>query len=959
MTREMSQTAQQASSLPSKPDASPRQRLVLVDGSGYIFRAYHALPPLTRRDGTPVGAVYGFTNMLMKLRETQQAAAFAVIFDATRLTFRNEIYADYKANRDETPEDLIPQFALVREATDALNLPRIELEHYEADDLIAAYARRATEAGMEVMIVSSDKDLMQLITPDVFLYDPMKQRELREEAVMEKFGVAPNQVIEVQALIGDSVDNVPGVPGIGPKTAAQLILEFGSLEGLLANLDQIKQPKRRASLEEHADNARLSYQLVQLKDDLELPAPIETLNMKPVEPEALLSFLRQNEFKALIKKLEQQTGISAADIAPAEEDQPQGESAHPAFQRGTYELVQTKAALAQWVEEARRAGRVAVDTETTSLNARQAELVGVSLCIAPGKACYVPLQHRQAITRAAAQGQLFGESDETADAQSEWALAEGQMALEDALEVLRPMLADPAVLKIGQNIKYDMQVLKRYDVEVSPVDDTMLLSYVSSAGLHAHNMDELSERYLNHRPIAFKDVVGSGKQQKNFADLTPQEALDYAAEDAEITACLHPVLQRQMMDRGVVSVYESIERPLIPVIVGMEREGIRVSPEKLKAMSKEFQDKIEALETIIHEQAGRAFNIGSPKQLGEILFDEMGLSGGKKSSKTGAYATGAEVLEELAATGIELAQNVLQWRQLSKLKSTYTDALVREIHPETGRVHTSFSLAATTTGRLSSSEPNLQNIPIRTEEGKRIREAFVAEEGCRLISADYSQIELRLLAHIAEIDTLKAAFKDGRDIHATTASQMFGEPIESVSSELRRKAKTINFGIIYGISAHGLATRLGIGRAEAADYINAYFEQYPGIRRYMEDTKQLAREQGYVSTLFGRKVHVKDIQAKNPNLRAFSERAAINAPLQGTAADIIKRAMIQVDALLRARFPQARLLLQVHDELIVEAPVAQAQQVADAVKQAMSGAARLSVPLLVEAGVGQHWGEIH
>lgn len=936
-----------------------RPRIALVDGSGYIFRAYHALPPLTRKDGTPVGAVYGFTNMLMKLEQKLDVDYLAVIFDAARYNFRNEIYPDYKANRDDTPEDLIPQFALVREATDALNIPRIEMEGYEADDLIATYAKVATANGMEVMIVSSDKDLMQLVNDQVYLYDPMKQRELRAPEVMEKFGVTPDKVIEVQALIGDSVDNVPGVPGIGPKTAAQLIDEFGSLEGVLANAGSIKQNKRRESLIEHADNARLSYELVKLKDDIELPLAISEMTVRPADAQHLLGFLQQNEFKALLKKMEGDLGVSPLTPQPS----PQGEGAF----EGSYSLVMDMTELERWITEAQTVGHVAIDTETTSLNAMQAELVGISLSIEPGTACYIPLGHLDCHPREGGDPEtqdshLLGNDDKQSDLFGETSgptLDARQLSRDAVLEKLKPLLSDPSVLKIGQNIKYDMLVLKNHGVELTPVEDTMLLSYVTAAGLHAHNMDELSQLHLNHKPIAFKEVVGSGKNQKLFSQIELEAARDYAAEDADITLRLHQTLKSQLIHDRLVSVYERIERPLIDVIVAMEQAGIKVAPDKLRAMSNEFEGKLEALEKGIHMLAGRPFNVGSPKQLGEVLYDEMGIGGGKKSSKSGAYSTGAEVLEELAAGGVEIAEKVLNWRQISKLKSTYTDALVKEIHSQTGRVHTSFSMAATTTGRLSSSEPNLQNIPIRTAEGRRIREAFVAEEGMKLISADYSQIELRLLADMAGIETLKAAFKEGRDIHATTASQMFGKPIDEVDSELRRKAKTINFGIIYGISAHGLATRLGIGRGEAANYINAYFEQYPGIRKYMERTKETAREQGYVSTLFGRRVHVKDINAKNPNLRAFSERAAINAPLQGTAADIIKKAMVSVYQALAQQFPQARLLLQVHDELIVEAPEDQAEAATALIKKEMAGAAHLSVPLLVEAGIGDHWGAIH
>jgi DNA polymerase I len=923
--------------------ASTRKpRLVLVDGSGYIFRAYHALPPLTRPDGTPVGAVYGFTTMLLKLSEQLQADYLAVVFDAARQTFRSEIYAEYKANRAETPEDLVPQFALVREATDALGIARMELEQYEADDIIASYARQFS-AECEVVIVSSDKDLMQLVNDAIQLYDPMKQRRIGAPEVLEKFGVPPDKVTHVQALIGDAVDNVPGVPSIGIKTAAQLIQEHGDLEGVLAAADSMKQPKRREVLLQHADAARLSFRLVTLKDDLPLPLSLQDLRAKAPDADTLLAFLQANNFTSLLKKKQAELGVKAAAPLPSVAASAQAIETH-------YELVTDEAALARWIAAAKAAGRVAIDTETTSLDAMQAQLVGVSLSIEAGRACYIPVGH---VTQGAAGNQedLFAPTA---------ALDARQLPRAKVLDTLLPLLQDASVLKIGQNIKYDLQILAQHGVaDIAPLDDTMLLSYVLAAGLHGHGMDELAQRHLGVQTISFSQVVGSGKQQKCFSQVSLEDACRYAAEDADITLRLWLHLRGQLLAAKLVNVYETLERPLIPVIRSMEAAGIAVLPAKLASMSAGFAQSLAQLEGEIYALAGAPFNVASPKQLGEVLYEQMGIAGGKKSSKTGAYATGAEVLEELAGQGHVIAEKVLQWRQLAKLKSTYTDALPKQINPRTGRVHTSFSMAATTTGRLSSSEPNLQNIPIRSEEGRRIREAFVAQQGFALISADYSQIELRLLAHIADIDVLKDAFKAGRDIHAATASQMFGVPLDAVDGELRRKAKTINFGIIYGISAHGLAARLGIGRAEAADYIAAYFEQYPGIRAYMEHAKEQARAQGYVETLFGRRVHVKDINAKNPNLRAFSERAAINAPLQGSAADIIKRAMIAVHPLLAAAHPQARLLLQVHDELIVEAPTDQAEQVARLLENTMSSAAHLSVPLLVEASIGAHWGAIH
>lgn len=933
------------------------KRLYLVDGSGYIFRAYHSLPPLTNPEGTPVGAVYGFINMMLKVLDGIEDGGYAaVIFDAGRKTFRNDIYPEYKAHRPPAPEDLVPQFSLVRDATRALNLPAIEMENYEADDLIATYAKSAREAGMEVVVVSSDKDLMQLVQDGISLLDPMKQKPIGRDEVIAKFGVPPEKVIEAQALIGDSSDNVPGVPGIGPKTAAELIEAYGSLEGVLEHAHEIKQNKRRESLIEFAEQARISRQLVELKNDIPLPESLESLHLHAPNADDLMPFLHAQGFKSLITRAQEKFGFSAetgAEHAPAKPV--------PSVTKGEYTLVTDEKTLNEWINAARFVGVLAVDTETTGLDAMQVDLVGISLCVEAGKACYIPVGHVEegglaeaGTTAAVDQTDLFA-----APAPKGPKLRAGQLPKDYVLKQLKPLLEDPAVLKIGQNIKYDMQIFRRHGIWLSPVDDTMLLSYVLDAGVHGHGMDELSELFLGHKPIAYNEVTGIGRNKKNFAEVELEAARDYAAEDADITLRLHHALKARVTDEKMTDVYESLERPLIPVLVQMEAEGVKVDKTLLGSISKDFAERIAKLEGEIHALAGREFTIGSPKQLGEVLFDEMGLEGGKKSSKSGAYATGAEILEELAAQGHELPAKVLQWRQLSKLKSTYTDALAQQIHPETGRVHTSFSMAVTSTGRLSSSDPNLQNIPIRTEEGRKIRHTFVAEKGNKLIAADYSQIELRLLAHIANIDVLRQAFVDGADIHAATASQMFGVPLDKVDGELRRKAKTINFGIIYGISAHGLSVRLGIGRKEAADYIEQYFTQYPGIKAYMEDAKEFARKHGYVPTLYGRKCHVKDINAKNPNMRAFSERAAINAPLQGTAADIIKRAMIAVQARLKSEMPDVRLLLQVHDELLLEAPEAQAEKAAALVKEEMERAAALSLPLTVEVAVGDDWGSIH
>ncbi len=922
-----------------KPD-----HVFLIDGSGFIFRAFHALPPMTRPDGTPVNAVYGFTRMLMKLVEDADAEYVAVIFDRARRTFRNEIYPDYKAHRPDPPDELIPQFPLVREAAEALNVAQIEMEGYEADDLIATYARLARAKGAEVTIVSSDKDLMQLVGDGVIMFDAVKDRRIGVEQVKEKFGVGPDKVVDVQALAGDSTDNVPGVPGIGVKTAAQLIQEYGDLDTLLARAGEIKQPKRREALIEQAESARVSRELVRLKDDVPVSRDLEELRVRTPDPAKLLAFLKEQSFKSLIATVESRHGKAAE---PERRRDLGGTSQAKA---AAYELVQDVAALRRWVEAAAEAGIVAVDTETTSLDPIRADLVGVSLALADGAACYIPLGHREP----AAQGALdLGDGGAKASAK-----APKQIPLKDALKLLKPLLEDPAVLKVGQNIKYDMQVLARHGVAIAPFDDTMLLSYVLEGGLHGHGMDELAELHLNHKTIKFSDVTGSGKSQITFDRVPLDKALAYAAEDADVTFKLHRVLKPRLVQERLATVYETLERPLISVLREMERAGIRVDARVLKDLSDDFAARLAELETEIHKLAGHEFNIGSPKQLGEVLFDEMGLGGGKKG-KTGAYATGADVLDDLAAQGHELPAKVLDWRQLAKLKSTYADALIEQVNPGTGRVHTSFSQAVASTGRLSSQDPNLQNIPVRTDEGRKIRHAFVAEKGWKLLSADYSQIELRLLAHVAAIDALKEAFRDGLDIHALTAAQVFGVPVEGMDPMVRRKAKAINFGIIYGISAFGLARQLGIARGEASAYIDAYFKRYPGIRDYMERTKEMARKSGFVTTLFGRKCHVRGINDKNAALRGFAERAAINAPLQGGAADIIKRAMIRLPDALGAARLKARPLLQVHDELIFEVPKDEVEKTRALVKKTMESAAHLDVPLVVDTGVGDNWDEAH
>jgi len=932
-------------------DGQP-SHLFLIDGSAYIFRAYHALPPLTRKsDGLPIGAVSGFCNMLSKLvedvRDAGEVDYFAVIFDAARKTFRNDIYPEYKAHRPPAPEDLVPQFPLVKRASEAFNLATIEMPGYEADDIIASYARLAREAGMLVTIVSSDKDLMQLVGGGVGMHDPMKQRDIGPDQVLEKFGVGPDRVIDVQALCGDATDNVPGVPGIGIKTAALLINEYGDLDGVLERAGEIKQPKRRQSLIEHADLARVSRQLVTLKVDVPLELPLDDLRMREPDVEVLLSFLAEMGLERLAGRVAQRLASSGAAVPMTNTAPDTAANAMPAVAPDLdYQCIQNLAELERWVELARTAGVVAVDTETTSLDAMVADLVGVSLSVRPGQACYIPLGHRGPVPA----GELdLGGVDSAAPE---------QIPLAQALDLLRPLMADPSVLKVGQNLKYDMLVLRRYDIEISPFDDTMLLSYVTEGGLHGHGMDELSRLHLDIEPIPFKAVAGTGKSKITF-DLVPlDKATEYAAEDADLTLRLYQHLKPQLLVARKHTVYETLERPLVPVLVAMEAAGILVDRAELARLSADFAIRIASLEGEIQELAGETFNVNSPKQLGEILFDKMSIPGGKKT-KTGAYATGADILEGLAAQGHDLPVRVLQYRQLAKLKSTYTDALQNQINANTGRVHTSYAMAATSTGRLASTDPNLQNIPIRTEEGRRIRKAFIAAPGHKLLSADYSQIELRILAHIADIPALREAFHAGHDIHAMTAAQVFGLPMENMDPMIRRRAKAINFGIIYGISAFGLANNLGIGRGEAQDYINAYFERYPGIRDYMERTKESCRELEYVETIHGRRIHMPGINDKNPARRGFHERAAINAPIQGSAADVIRRAMVAIPgAMAKARLG-APMLLQVHDELIFEVPEAEIDETAAVVKRVMEGAAHLSVPLIVDVGIGDSWAEAH
>jgi len=926
--------------------------LHLIDGSAFIFRAYHALPPLTRKsDGLPVGAVAGFCNMLQRYVENNigpdAPTHVAVIFDHSGKTFRNDMYDLYKANRSATPEDLIPQFPLTRTATRAFNVACKEVEGFEADDIIATLACRAREAGGACTIISSDKDLMQLVGGGVVMLDAMKNKVIDYDGVVEKFGVAPERVVDVQALAGDSVDNVPGAPGIGIKTAALLINEYGSLEELLDRAGEIKQPKRRESLVDNRAQIELSKQLVQLECNMELDFSIEDLEVRDPDPQELLGFVAQMEFRTLSKRLAEKLGVQAPVIAEPEVQQSAVEASEAAaavpFDAEKYETITDAAGLQTWIDRIYARGYVAVDTETTGLNEMRADLVGVSLCVQAGEAAYLPLTHR-----AGQSDDLFGTD----------ALAEGQMDQDTALAMLKPLLEDSTILKIGQNMKYDAKILARVGIQVAPIDDTMLMSYAQNGGLHNHGMDLLSERYLDHAPISIKTLLGSGKSAITFDRVPIDEASRYAAEDADITLRLWHYLKPRLHLNRVTAVYESLERPLVPVLAEMEMQGIKVDRDVLSRMSNGFAQKMAGLEAEIHEMAGRSFNVGSPKQLGEVLFDEMGLPGGKKG-KTGAYATGVDVLEDLA-TEHELPGRVLDWRQLSKLKSTYTDALQDHIHPDTGRVHTSYSIAGASTGRLASTDPNLQNIPIRTEEGRKIREAFVAETGKTLVALDYSQIELRILAHVADIPTLKQAFADGIDIHALTASQMFDVPLDQMTSEIRRKAKAINFGVIYGISGFGLARNLRIPRAEAQAFIDTYFTRFPGIRTYMDDTVAFAKEHGYVQTLFGRRIHTPEIGAKGPHA-GFAKRAAINAPIQGTAADVIRRAMVRMPEAI-AHVP-AKMLLQVHDELLFEVDDCAVEELIQVAKQVMERASlpvvKLDVPLIVEAGSGPNWAVAH
>tara|TARA_B110000977_G_scaffold190975_1_gene262446 strand:+ start:741 stop:3587 length:2847 start_codon:yes stop_codon:yes gene_type:complete len=946
-------------------EASAPEQLVLIDGSGYIFRAFHALPMMMSPEGVPVNAVFGFTKMLMKLMDDLQPSHVLVIFDAGRVTFRNDIYPEYKQNRTDPPDELVPQFSLVRDATEAMSLPVTELPGFEADDLIASYAKMAHESGTDCLIVSSDKDLMQLVRPGVTMLDPMKQRRISDTEVVEKFGVLPNRVVDVQSLAGDSTDNVPGVPGIGIKTAAELINQFGDLDSLLAGAETIKQPKRRENLVNFAEQARISRELVRLKDDVPLDNNIASLVRPHRDMDRLSAFLSGQGFNSLLASIGAKNAASqktAPTSGKPDSASPFGAILPPHVEAPSYELVITTDALSRWIDEARSQGFIAIDTETTSLNASSASLVGVALATAPGKACYIPLRHVAPASEGAAQGGL----DFAGDAEvTETAMLE-QMDEGEALSLLRGLCADSSILKIGHNLKYDAHVLsleQNGGLSLTPVDDTMCLSYVLDAGrTERHGLDYLALSLLDIQTIKYQDVCGKGAKQISFAEVSPESACTYASEDADITLRLWTMLKPRLAREGMSSVYERLERPLIPILAHMEAAGIKVDAQLLHGLSQDFAGRIQILEGEIHQLAGETFNIASPKQLGEILFEKLGYEGGKKS-KTGAFSTGADILEDMAANGVEIARKVLDYRQLAKLKSTYTDALMASVNNRTGRVHTSFSMVGASTGRLSSSDPNLQNIPIRTQEGRQIRGAFIARPGCKLISADYSQIELRLVAHVAQEKTMLEAFHNGVDIHAQTASEVFGVPLDQMDAETRRRSKAINFGIVYGISAFGLSRQLSIPQSEARDYIATYLDRFPGIRTYMNDAREFAREHLYVETLFGRRIHIEQIGASNQAMRGFSERQAINAPIQGSAADIIKRAMICLPAELAAQGLAADMLLQVHDELIFEVPEEQAEQSVQLIKSVMENAAspvvQLSVPLVVDAGIADSWSEAH
>jgi len=1017
----MSKSPQKAAAKPIAAKAPGKgDHVFLVDGSSYIFRAYHALPPLNRKsDGLQVNAVLGFCNMLWKLLrdmpEDDRPTHLAIIFDKSEITFRNKIYPEYKAHRPPAPDDLIPQFGLIREAVRAFDLPCLEQAGFEADDLIATYVREAGERGATATIVSSDKDLMQLVTDNVTMYDTMKDRRIGISEVIEKFGVPPAKVVEVQALAGDSTDNVPGVPGIGIKTAAQLIVEYGDLETLLFRAGEIKQPKRREALIENAEKARISRQLVLLDDHVKLDVPLDDLAVHEPDARKLIAFLKALEFSTLTRRvadyaqidpsaIEADTGMKSAPSAPPLQGKSDGEAlregatlfdhagsppsapvsrkaggsepgkgtgdrqdkaASPKgtphdlataraeaakkipVDRSTYQTIRSLEQLEAWLGRVHDVGHVAIEVKTNSIDPMQAELSGIALALAPNDACYIPLAHRQS-----------GDGTGLFDA----GLAPDQIKESDALEALRPILESAGILKIGFNIKFSAVMFAQAGIVVRNTDDVQLMSYALDAGRNAHGLEGLAERWLGHAIITHGELIGSGRNKLAFEQVAIDRATGYSAEDADVILRLWRVFKPRLVAERMTVVYETLERPLVAVLARMERRGISIDRQVLSRLSGDFAQTAARVEAELQELAGEPINVGSPKQIGDILFGKMGLPGGTKT-KTGAWSTSAQILDDLAEQGHAFAKKILEWRQVSKLKSTYTDALPTYVNPQTHRVHTTYALAATTTGRLSSNEPNLQNIPVRTEDGRKIRRAFIATPGHKLVSADYSQIELRLLAEIADIPVLKQAFRDGLDIHAMTASEMFGVPIKDMPSEVRRRAKAINFGIIYGISAFGLANQLGIAREEASAYIKKYFERFPGIRAYMDETKEFCRKHGYVTTLFGRKCHYPEIKASNASHRAFNERAAINARLQGSAADIIRRAMTRVEDALAAKKLSAQMLLQVHDELIFEVPENEVAATLPVVQHVMQDApfpaVLLSLPLQVDARAADNWDEAH
>tara|TARA_B100000700_G_scaffold330937_1_gene460135 strand:+ start:1587 stop:4346 length:2760 start_codon:yes stop_codon:yes gene_type:complete len=916
------------------------QRLILVDGSGYIFRAFYALPPMSRGDGTPVNAVFGFTSMLLKLSEDMEGENILVVFDAARTTFRNTIYKEYKANRSEPPEELVPQFDLIKEATTAIGLKSLEVENYEADDIIATYAKIAKKENIETLIISSDKDLMQLIQDGVSLHDPMKNIKIGPEAVLEKFGVTPDKVIDVQALAGDSSDNVPGVPGIGVKTASQLINEFGSLENLLDNASSIKQEKRRESLLNNAELARISKKLVSLFSDVPIPYKISDLKWKPRNNENLLIFLKENNFKRLENRYfnTEQAGNSQPENISIEQN---------------YNLITKLPDLQNLINECIKCGVIAVDTETDSINAVQANLVGISISIKQGTAYYIPLRH---IENSAPL--LIDEKIDQKDKIE-------QVNFDTAIKLFKKILEDPSITKVGHNIKYDMLVFsqkKNGSINLFPVHDTMCMSYVADANRYSHKLDSLAKDFFDYETIKYDDVCGKGAKQVTFDKIHPNDVLNYAAEDADFCLRIFAVLKEELFILKLNSVYERIERPLINVIADMEKEGILIDKSVLKALSNEFQDKLTLLQMKIFEICGEEFNISSPKQLGEILFEKLNLPHDKKS-KTGNYSTSISVLEGLSSKGFQIADLTIEWRALSKLKSTYTDALQESIYKETKRVHTSYSMASASTGRLASTNPNLQNIPIRTSDGRRIRESFISKEGFKLVSADYSQIELRLMAHAADETEMIKAFNEDIDIHSQTASKVFGIPIKDLDSEIRRSAKAINFGIIYGISAFGLSKQLSCSQSEAKSFIESYFDQFPKIKSYMEAMIENAKMKGYVETFFGRRIPIKGINSKNFQERSFAERQSINAPIQGSAADIIKRAMIKIHNVFQEKKIESKMLLQVHDELVFECPKNEINYASKLIKKEMEQANLplfpLNVPIVVDFGEADNWSEAH